>query len=76
MARYARIPLENDIEAQLLAAVLEEEGIPHFTRSFHDSAYDGLFQTQLGWGYMETPPGEEERVAQILQGIRSSRTES
>ncbi|UZQ81926.1 DUF2007 domain-containing protein [Thermoanaerobacter sp. RKWS2] len=42
--------LENEIEAKLLEGILKEKGIPHFIRSYHDTAYDGLFQTVTGWG--------------------------
>jgi len=40
--------LDNDVEAQLLDAVLTEEQIPHLMRSYHDRAYDGLWQQQQG----------------------------
>ncbi len=49
--------LENAIEAQLLSSVLTEYEIPHRLRSYHDTAYDGLFQLQKGWGVIYGPPG-------------------
>ena len=42
--------LESGIEAQLLDSILDERNIPHHIQSYHDTAYDGLFQTQKGWG--------------------------
>ena len=39
--------LENIIEAQLIDSILNEQNIPHMIRSFHDTAYDGLFQFQM-----------------------------
>ncbi|MBW2644080.1 MAG: hypothetical protein JRC89_12125, partial [Deltaproteobacteria bacterium] len=42
--------LDNIIEAQLIKSILNEQNIPHLIRSFHDTAYDGLFQVQMGWG--------------------------
>ena len=42
--------LENEIEAQLLDSILNERNIPHHIQSYHDTAYDGLFQAQKGWG--------------------------
>jgi len=30
--------LENEIEAQLLESILNERGIPHRIRSYHDTA--------------------------------------
>ena len=47
--------LENAIEAQLLSSVLTQYEIPHRLRSYHDTAYDGLFQLQKGWGEIYGP---------------------
>jgi len=41
---------ENEIEALALQRLLAEHGIPALLRSFHDSAFDGIFQNQKGWG--------------------------
>ncbi|TVQ26535.1 MAG: hypothetical protein EA382_05235 [Spirochaetaceae bacterium] len=62
--------LNNQVEAQLLSALLTEEGIPHFLRSFHDSAYDGIFQTQFGWGRLESDPRHHDRVIELLSALR------
>ena len=51
MEDYRKIAImENEIEARLLDSILTERDIPHLMRSYHDTAYDGLFQTQKGWG--------------------------
>jgi len=57
------IEFENVAEATLIQSILENEGIPFVIRSYHDSAYDGLFQFQKGWGRLEAP---EEFKDQIL----------
>ncbi len=62
--------LENDIEAQLLASILEERDIPHRLRSYHDTAYDGLYQTQKGWGIVSAPPSRVEEIREILSDLR------
>lgn len=54
---------KNEIEAMLLDEILTEKQIPHVIRSYHDSAYDGLWQTQSGWGHIEAP---EEYSDEIL----------
>ena len=46
---------KNEIEAMLLDEILTEKQIPHLIRSYHDSAYDGLWQTQSAWGHIEAP---------------------
>jgi len=63
------IVLENEIEARLLDSVLNERNIPHRIRSYHDSAYDGIFQAQKGWGVMLAPPEYEEEVLSIYQDL-------
>jgi hypothetical protein len=62
MARIRQVvKLQNEVEASIMKAALEERKIPHTIRSFHDSAYDGLYQMQSGWGAVEA--GEEYRAA-------------
>jgi len=34
------------VEAQIIESVLKERDILHRIRSFHDTAYDGLYQLQ------------------------------
>jgi hypothetical protein len=57
--------LENEIEARLLDSVLNERSIPHRIRSYHDSAYDGIFQAQKGWGVVLAPPEYQEEIETI-----------
>lgn len=71
MEEYTRIAvLENEIEASLLESVLIERGIPHLMRSYHDTAYDGLFQTQKGWGIVSAPDSCHEEISEILADLR------
>jgi len=56
MSKQVKILLfKNEIEAMLLDEILTEKQIPHLIRSYHDSAYDGLWQIQSGWGHIEAP---------------------
>jgi hypothetical protein len=64
------ITLENEIEARLMDSILEERDIPHRMRSYHDTAYDGLFQTQKGWGIISAPASFKEEIMQILGEVR------
>jgi hypothetical protein len=64
--------LDNIIEAQLIDSVLNEYNIPHRIRSFHDTAYDGLFQFQIGWGALWAPVSSRTEILEILQDIRSN----
>jgi len=63
--------LDNIIEAQLVDSILEEHDIPHRIRSFHDTAYDGLFQFQMGWGALWAPVSYKAEILEILNDVRS-----
>jgi len=61
--------LENEIEAQLLDSILNERDIPHRIRSYHDSAYDGIYQAQKGWGVVMAPLTFKEMITSIYQDL-------
>ena len=63
--------LENEFEAQLLDSILTERDIPHCLTSYHDTAYNGLYQTQLGWGYLSAPETYKDDIKEILTDIRA-----
>jgi hypothetical protein len=63
--------LDNIIEAQLVDSILKERDIPHRIRSFHDTAYDGLFQFQMGWGALWAPASSKAVILEILHDVRS-----
>ncbi len=62
--------LESEIEAQLLDSILNERSIPHRIQSYQDTAYNGLFQAQKGWGHISCPYCWSEEIAAILSQIR------
>jgi hypothetical protein len=70
--------LENGFEAQVLDSILAERDIPHLMRSYHDTAYDGLYQTLKGWGHVSAPPYHREEIMEILSDLRkeANRSES
>ncbi len=69
---YVRIcVLENAIEAQVVSSFLDQHDIPYRIRSYHDTAYDGLFQMQKGWGEINAPPSYEQEIRSILNVIRT-----
>jgi hypothetical protein len=61
------IILNNQIEATLLDEILTERNIPHIIRSYYDSAYDGLWQAQSGWGHLEAPSKYKEEILEIYK---------
>ena len=69
------VVLENQFEAQLLASILVEREIPHHLRSYHDTAFDGLFQTQKGWGYVSAPEAYHSEIKEIIGDLRRNGSE-
>ncbi len=58
--------LANRFEADLLTDALEREGIPVFVRSFEETAYDGLFVPQKGWGQILVPAEYVSRARAVI----------
>ncbi|OQX01115.1 MAG: hypothetical protein BWK80_60645 [Desulfobacteraceae bacterium IS3] len=74
---YVRISiLESIVEAQIVSSILEEEGIPYRIRSYHDTAYDGLFQLQKGWGELSSPLSYQEEILKIIDDVRAGTFEA
>ena len=68
--------LEHEFEAQLIGSLLTERGIPHQIRSYHDTAFDGLYQTQKGWGVVRAPEDFHDEIKEILNEIRTQASEN
>ena len=62
--------LENEIEARLLDSILNERNIPHLITSYYDTAYDGLYQTLKGWGYISTTKAYFKEIQEIISYLR------
>ncbi len=63
------IIFDNEDEARHLEAILNERNIPHLIRSYHDLVYDGIFQTQKGWGHLEAPEDYREEIEEICADL-------
>jgi hypothetical protein len=71
MEKYVKIVvLENDDEARLMESILTEREIPHMMKSYYDTAFDGLFQTQKGWGHVSAPASRREEIMEIVADLR------
>lgn len=65
------ITLDNRFQADLLTDALEKAEIPFLVREYKDTAYDGLFVTQKGWGTVmveETSMEEAKAITRELFG--------
>ncbi len=70
MSNYQKITtLQNEIQARLLESELKKRKIPHFLRSYHDAAYNGIYQQQKGWGIIEAPIEYKEEILSVLTDI-------
>ena len=63
------VVLANEIEAQLMDSILTERQIPHRMKSYHDTAYDGIFQAQKGWGIVEAPESYRDEIKAIQEDL-------
>jgi hypothetical protein len=63
------LEFENEFEAARLRDILTEKNIPHLIRTYHDSAYDGLWQTQSNWGHIEAPEEFSEEIKLIYNAF-------
>ncbi len=63
------LTLDNQFEAQKIKEILDREGIPHIIRSNRDSAYDGLFLGQQGWGVLIADEKYEKRILELLKKL-------
>ena len=65
------IMFENEVEARHMEAILKERKIPHFIKSYHDFALNGLYQFQKGWGHLEAPEEYRDEIEQICDDLSS-----
>ena len=63
---------DNDAEAEALRSLLEEHNIYSEVISFHDTAYDGLYQSQFGWGVIKVSEKDRKRALQVIDGWKSA----
>ncbi|RPJ04823.1 MAG: hypothetical protein EHM36_09270 [Deltaproteobacteria bacterium] len=71
MDRWVKIGIvENRFEGDRVSQALTESGIPFLLRSFMDTAYDGLYIPQKGWGAVMVPEGFEEEARRIVAEVR------
>lgn len=61
------LSLSSEIEAIRIKEILDSNQIPHLIRSYHDSAYDGIFQNQYGWGVLEADEANEGKILDLLK---------
>lgn len=58
--------VENRFQADRTEEILGQNKIPVLVRQFHDTAYDGIFEQQKGWAYIEVPEHMTERAKELV----------
>ncbi|MFO7849053.1 MAG: hypothetical protein R6V67_03745 [Spirochaetia bacterium] len=67
------IPIDNEIEAKFLETVLKDRDIPYVFISHHDTAFNGIYQMDHGWGYVEVPEERVVETKQLYEEVKRSR---
>ena len=57
----------NEAEANVIKSILAENGIFAEIKSFHDTAYDGLYQSQYGWGIIRVAEADLAEARKIIE---------
>ena len=63
---------ENDSEADVIKKVLAQHSIAVRVVSYHDTAYDGLFQAQKGWGVIRVAEEDYDQAKKIIDEWKAS----
>lgn len=64
--------VENRFEGDRISQSLQEAGIPFMVKSFLDTAYDGLYILQKGWGMVLVPETFVEEAERIISEVKGS----
>ncbi len=64
--------VENKFEADVLSNTLKKECIPVMVRTFHDTAYDGIYSPQKGWGIILVPAEDKNKAEEIIASIKTT----
>ncbi len=69
------LTLRTEAEAILLSGLLDQANIPHMLKSFHDSAYNGMWQTQTSWGTLWAYEEDREAILNIYNNMSTPETQ-
>lgn len=66
--------VENRFEGDRVSQALNEAEIPFLIKSFLDTAYDGLYLPQKGWGAVMVPEKFIEEAERVISEVKRSFT--
>jgi hypothetical protein len=64
--------VENRFEGDRISQALQEAGIPFLIKSFLDTAYDGLYIPQKGWGVVMVSEQNQEEVEKLISEVKKT----
>jgi hypothetical protein len=64
--------VENRFEGDRISQALHEAGIPFLIKSFLDTAYDGLYIPQKGWGIVMVSEKNREETERLIGEIKKT----
>jgi hypothetical protein len=64
--------VENRFEGDRVSQALNEAQIPFLIKSFLDTAYDGLYIPQKGWGAVMVPEKFGEEAEKVIAEVKKS----
>ena len=64
--------VESRFEGDRVKEALKEAGIPYMIKSFLDTAYDGLFIPQKGWGAVLVPGEYVEQAERLILEVKAT----
>ena len=64
--------VENRFEGDRVSQALDETQIPFLIKSFLDTAYDGLYIPQKGWGAVMVPEGFRDEAEKVISEVKRS----
>ncbi len=64
--------VENRFEGDRISQALEEAGIRFLIKSFLDTAYDGLYILQKGWGIIMVSEKNKEEAERLISEVKKT----
>ncbi len=75
MAHWVKAGIvENRFEGDRVSQALHEARVPFVMKSFLDTAYDGLYIPQKGWGAVMVPEDFAEEAGKIIFEVKGTFT--
>ncbi len=64
--------VENRFEGDRISQALQDAGISFLIKSFLDTAYDGLYIPQKGWGIVMVSEKDKEEAKRLISEVKNT----